>query len=99
VLADYIYNSVLTGRPYFLQLIEDIEIASRFTRVKLAPNSAISIQATGPMATVAGAAAETLSNLKLLPSSDAAITWSGIVDQKRELWPIDLLLPGGAYIH
>jgi hypothetical protein len=51
------------------------------------------------MATVAGAAAETLPNLKFLPSPDAAIKWSEIVDQKRELWPIELLLPGGAYIH
>jgi hypothetical protein len=99
VLADYIYNSVLTGRPYFMQLIEDIEIASRFTRAKLAATSPISITATGPMATVASAAAETLPDLKLLPSADTAIKWSEIVEQKRELWPIELLLPVGAYVH
>ena len=32
VLAGYVYNSILTGRPYFLQLIEDAEIAARFAR-------------------------------------------------------------------
>ena len=32
VLADYVYNSLLTGRPYLLQLIEDAEIAARFAR-------------------------------------------------------------------
>jgi len=25
--------------------------------------------------------------------------WSEIVDQKTEVWPIQFLLPGGAYIH
>ena len=30
VLADYVYNALLTGRPYFLQMIEDAEIANRF---------------------------------------------------------------------
>ena len=35
VLADYVYNSLLTGRPYFLQMIEDAEIAIRFSRLKL----------------------------------------------------------------
>ncbi len=32
VLAGYVYNSLLTGRPYFLQMIEDFEIASRFSQ-------------------------------------------------------------------
>ena len=35
VLADYVYNSLLTGRPYFFQMIEDAEIAVRFSRLKL----------------------------------------------------------------
>jgi hypothetical protein len=32
ILADYVYNLILTGRPYFLQMIEDVEIATRFFR-------------------------------------------------------------------
>ncbi|MGC2327777.1 MAG: acetylxylan esterase, partial [Candidatus Sulfotelmatobacter sp.] len=35
VLADYVYNSILTGRPYFLQMIEDVEIATRFFRAQV----------------------------------------------------------------
>ncbi len=27
VMADYVYNSILTGRPYFLQMMDDIKIA------------------------------------------------------------------------
>src|SRR6185369_13349391 len=35
VLANHVYNSLLTGRPYFLEAIEDVEIVSRFAREKL----------------------------------------------------------------
>ena len=35
VLANYAYNALLTGRPFFLELIEDAEIAGRFAREKL----------------------------------------------------------------
>src|SRR5437660_1360616 len=35
VLANHVYNSLLVGRPYFLQMIEDAEIAGRFAREKL----------------------------------------------------------------
>ena len=28
VFADYVYNSLLTGRPYFLQMMDDIKIAT-----------------------------------------------------------------------
>jgi len=27
------------------------------------------------------------------------LKWSEIVEQKKESWPIQYLLPGGAYIH
>jgi len=32
VLAGYVYNSLLTGRPYFLQMMDDIKIAELFIR-------------------------------------------------------------------
>jgi hypothetical protein len=100
VLADYTYNSILTGRPYFLQSIEDVEIASRFARTKLAPTSPLSVTGDGIGGTVATAAAEVLRGIKLIPpSGEQPPNWSEIVDQKRELWPIQLLLPGGAYVH
>jgi hypothetical protein len=48
---------------------------------------------------LAAAAAEALPSLKLLEQSEHMVSWSQLVDQKRELWPIQDLLPGGAYIH
>ena len=35
VLANYVYNAQLLGRPYLLELIEDVEIAVRFARARL----------------------------------------------------------------
>jgi cephalosporin-C deacetylase-like acetyl esterase len=98
VLADYVYNSLLTGRPYFLQMIEDAEIASLFARTKLRSGE-ISITAKGEAYTLASSIAEVINGIKLKPQPDERIMkWSQIVAQKRELWPIQYLLPGGAYI-
>ena len=100
VLADYVYNSVLTGRPYLLQMIEDIEIATRFAEQKVSHNSEFAVIGTGDAYTLSSAVAETLPNIKLLPQPDAhVVKWSDLVEQKQELWPIQYLLPGGAYIH
>ena len=99
VLANHVYNSLLTGRPYFLQMIEDSEIASRFAREKLGAKE-VSITAPGDAYTLASAIAETLPGIELLPRTDAKVLkWSEIVEQKREIWPIQYLLPSGAYIH
>ncbi|HJX00664.1 MAG TPA: acetylxylan esterase [Terriglobales bacterium] len=100
VLADYVYNSLLTGRPYFLQMIEDIEIATRFAHEYLKLSNAIAVTGTGRSYTVASSAVEILPELTLAPNSDGQVfKWSEMVEQKRELWPIEFLLPGGAYIH
>jgi len=99
VLADYVYNSVLTGRPYFLQMIEDAEIALRFD-ASLGPREEIAVTGTGEGYTVATAVSETLPDVKLLPSStEHTFAWSEVVDQKAETWPIQFLLPSGAHIH
>ena len=99
VLADYVYNSLLTGRPYFLQMIEDAEIAKRFANVKLqAPE--VSVSSDSESYGLASAIAKALPQVKLLPQAGGeVIKWSELVEQKQELWPIQLLLPGGAYIH
>jgi pimeloyl-ACP methyl ester carboxylesterase len=100
VLADYVYNSLLTGRPYFLQTIEDAEIAFRFAVKKFNPASELAVTGAGNAYTLADAVSETLPNINLLPQPDAQVMkWSELVDQERELWPIQDLLPGGAYIH
>ena len=98
VLADYVYNSLLTGRSYFLQMIEDVEIAERFAKVKFGAREFV-IVAEGDASTVAAGAAETLPSLKVLSQSKRSVSWSELVNEKRELWPIQDLLPGAAYIH
>ena len=98
VLGDYVYNSLLTGRPYLLQLIEDVEIAARFARLHLGATD-VSITATGDSVTLAHDAAHVLPALRLIAgASDRPIGWSEIVDKKQELWPVQFVYPGGAYI-
>jgi cephalosporin-C deacetylase-like acetyl esterase len=99
VLADHVYNSILTGRPYFLQMIEDAEIATRFAREKLGAKG-VSITAPGAAYTLASAIAETLPGINILTQPDAKVMkWSDIVEQQQEIWPIQYLLPSGAYFH
>jgi len=99
VLANYVYNSLLIGRPYFLQMMEDTEIASQFARERLGAKI-VAVIAPGETYTLASAVAETLPGIKLLPQPDARVLkWSEIVQQEREIWPVQYLLPSGAYIH
>src|SRR5579864_6075707 len=99
VLADYVYNSLLTGRPYFLQMIEDAEIALRFSRSELRAGD-FSVASDEEGFTLARALAETLPRVQQTPSPGARIIkWSDLLIQKREQWPIQYLLPGGGYIH
>jgi Acetyl xylan esterase (AXE1) len=100
VLGDYVYNSVLTGRPYFLQMIEDVEIAMRFVRVNLNEQSEVGVIGAQNAYTLASAVASVLPGVKLITAPNSKLLkWSELVDQKRELWPIQYLLPGGAYVH
>jgi pimeloyl-ACP methyl ester carboxylesterase len=99
VLADHVYNSLLLGRPYFLEMIEDAEIASRFVHQKLNAQLGM-VTAPGEAYTLASAIAETLPEMKLVQDRDARVLkWSELVQQERENWPIQYLLPSGAYIH
>ncbi len=99
VLAGYVYNSLLTGRPHFLQMIEDAEIAKRFVQEKLdARVTAVTSPEIGYF--LAKTISETLPGIKLLPQSNGRdFSWAAAVREKRENWPIQYLLPGGAYIH
>jgi len=99
VLANYVYNSLLIGKPYFLQMMEDAEIARRFAGQTLHAN-VVALTAAGDAYTLASAIAETLPGIGLLPKPNGKVLkWSEIVEQEREDWPIQYLLPGGAYIH
>jgi dienelactone hydrolase len=98
VLADYVYNSLLTGRPFFLQMIEDVEIATRFAQLKFGADH-FTLVADPNYEILASAAANTLDGITRTPNSSAPVTkWSDIVDHETELWPIQWLMPGGAYI-
>src|SRR5439155_4394944 len=100
VLADFVYNSLLTGRPYFLQMIEDVEIASRFAHEKINPHAEFKVTGMGAAYTLASAVSETLPNIPLLAHPDTQITkWSDLVKEEREFWPFEYLLPGGSYVH
>jgi hypothetical protein len=99
VLANHVYNSLLTGRPYFFEMIEDAEIAKQFAKEKLKRN-VTAVTAEGANYTLASAISEVLPGIKLLTNADSRVLrWSDLVEQKQEEWPIQFLVPGGAYIH
>ena len=96
VLANHVYNSLLTGRPYFLEMIDDVAIVARFAREKLAAPS-ITVAALGDAGLLADVIPEVLPGVGKSPASALrAFTWTSIVEEMRELWPIHYLLPGGA---
>src|SRR5260221_13326991 len=85
VLSDYVYNSLLTGRPYFLQMIEDAEIATRFFQGHVDPHAEFVVTGTHDAYSSASAISEALPNISLLPQPDGQIIkWSEIVDRKTE---------------
>ena len=100
VLADYVYNSVLTGRPYFLEMIEDVEVATRFVHQNIDGQSEFAVTGVSNAYTLASAVSEVLPSVKLIPQPNSRpLKWSELVNEKRELWPIEYLLPHGAYVH
>jgi len=98
VLANHVYNALLTGRPYFLELIEDAEIAARFARERLGA-SRVAVSGRGPARTWAAAVARAVPVIEAGPGTDpSALDWAALVEGQREIWPIHQLLPGGAYV-
>jgi hypothetical protein len=80
-------------------MIEDAEVAMRFSRLKLGAGD-FSVASDEEGFTLASAIAEALPAVKQIPCPCPPIMkWSDLVIQKREQWPIQYLLPGGAYIH
>jgi hypothetical protein len=97
VLANHVYNALLNGRPHFLEMMEDVEIAARFARERLGAKR-LAVRARGEAGALAEAAAETLPGIELLPSAGPVFRWSEAVEEMRETWPIQYLLPGGAFV-
>ncbi len=99
VLANYVYNSLLVGRPYFLEMIEDAEIASRFARERLGVQHLV-VEGRGEAQTFAAAVSAVVPGVELAPATpgETSFSWSASVEQMREVWPIQYLMPGGAYL-
>ena len=98
VLANHVYNSLLTGRPYLLQVIEDIEVAARFSRVRLGGDH-IAVAGRGEAAAAALAASEALAGVEWQAEPGSRVfAWSEAVESLSESWPIQYLLPGGALV-
>jgi dienelactone hydrolase len=97
VLANHVYNAQLVGRPYLLELIEDVEIAVRFARARLGARD-VAIEAPGDARLLARAAATALPDVALVvpPTGEAAFSWADMVAGRRETWPIHYLVPGAA---
>ena len=102
VMADYVYNSILTGRPYFLQMMDDIKIAELFMRgiSTNASNQPMIFAADGEGYSVAARFREIDPTVRLLPTTapGPVLSWQTIVAQEGEQWPIVFLMPGGASI-
>jgi hypothetical protein len=98
VLANHVYNALLTGRPYFLQMIEDAEIVVRFAREELRAQR-VAIAGDGESRLYAASVARVLPGVELLPEDRSALrAWARWVEEMREDWPIHYLLPGGAFV-
>jgi hypothetical protein len=97
VLANHVYNAQLLGRPYLLEMIEDVEIAVRFARARLGARE-VALDARGDARLLARAVAAALPHVALvLPAPpEPAFAWKEAVESGRELWPIHYLVPGGA---
>ena len=98
VLANYIYNSLLTGRPYFLQLIEDTEIVARFAEERFA-GTGIRVDGDNESRLLVKCVSGALGYSAVDPDAESVDGWSDFVLERRESWPIQYLLPGGAYVY
>jgi cephalosporin-C deacetylase-like acetyl esterase len=99
VLADYVYNSLLTGRPYFLQLMDDLRIAELFVRNRDShlPQEPLALAASGEAYTLAIRFHEVDPHVTILtPDSAPILNWSTLEAQGQEQWPIAFLMPSGA---
>jgi hypothetical protein len=96
VLANHVYNAQLLGRPYLLEMIEDVEIAVRFARARLGARE-LAIDAPGDARLLAQVAGAALPDLGMAEPRDgeAAFSWTDAIARQRELSPIHYLVPGG----
>jgi hypothetical protein len=101
VFADYVYNSLLIGRPYFLEMMDDLKIVELFVRSLDSHGSreSLTLDAPGEAYSLAIRFQEVDPEVKLLtPESAPVLDWSRLAAQGQEQWPIAFLMPDGATI-
>jgi len=100
VFAGYVYNSLLTGRPYFLQMMDDLKIVELFIASRNPqPHLPLWIAATGEAHALALRFQQIDPAVNILPSPLASpLDWTALVNQGKEDWPIAFLLPAGALL-
>src|SRR3984885_10327143 len=86
VLAGYVYNSLLTGRPYFLQTMDDLKIAELFIRSRNTPSHLpLSIAATDDAYSLAIQFSKIDQEVTILPNKTATtVDWSTVVTRGQE---------------
>jgi hypothetical protein len=94
VLANYVYNDQVSGRPYFLGMMEDVDAVARFARERLG-SGRVQVRGRGDALLLAESASEVL-GIPLAPGSGSSFRWSEAVEKMQEIWPIQYLLPRGA---
>jgi hypothetical protein len=96
VLANHVYNAQLLGRPYLFEMIEDVEVVSRFARAHLGARE-VAIDAPGEARLLARAVAAALPDVALVVPAGAepSFSWREAIETLRETWPIHYLVPGG----
>ena len=94
VLANYVYNAQLLGRPYVLEMVEDVEIVARFAREQLAARKLV-LAGRDDARAVAALGAGLLPDLELVTGRGLGV-WEDSLERGRESWPIQLLLPARA---
>lgn len=101
VLGGYVYNSLLTGRPYFLQSMDDLQIAARFIRSRDSNARApITLAGIGEASSLAASFQQINPSYKILPGAQSpAPNWAAFVAEGQEDWQIAFLLPSGAMLH
>jgi len=97
VLANYVYNALLTGRPYLFEMVEDAEIVARFCRERLGATSVV-VAGKGDARVLASIIAAALPGLGRVPvkTGEPAFSWRAAVENMEETWPIQYVVPGGA---
>jgi hypothetical protein len=79
-------------------MMEDFEIALRFSQTELRM-TVLSVASDPESSTLTSAIGTTFPSVKPIPQPGAELLkWSDLVRDRRELWPVQYLLPGGAYI-